>query len=155
MRMIGFVGGWALSVAASLATGCASAPPATEVAGTVQAAANVNPSVSKRPSPLLLRVYALKTATAFNAADFVSLYQQDQTVLGADLLGREEMILKPGDSRPMTTVNSPDARFIGVFAAYRDLDHATWRSVLPVQPGRKQRVAIRAEELSINLGISK
>ncbi len=155
MRIIGFVGCWALSVAASLATGCAGAPPATEVGGMVQAAADVNPSVSKRPSPLLLRIYALKTATAFNAADFVSLYQQDQAVLGADLLGREELILKPGDARPMTTVSAPDTRFIGVFAAYRDLDHATWSSVVPVQPGQKQRVAISAEALSVTLGISK
>ncbi len=154
-KTLGSAGAWWLAFAASLLGGCASAPPATEVSGVLQASANVNPSVSRRPSPLLLRVYALKTATAFNAADFVSLYQHDQTELGADMLGREELILKPGDSRPLTTVNSPDTRFIGVLAAYRDLDHAKWRSIVAIQPGRTQRVVISAEELAVNVILSK
>ena len=139
-----------------MSAGCATTPPpSTEVTGTLQAAANVNPSASKRPSPLLVRVYELKSATAFNNADFVSLYQRDQAELGTEMVGREEVILNPGDSRPMNKLTAPETRFVGVFAAYRDLDHAKWRSVVAIQPGQKQRILINAEELSISAVVVK
>ena len=84
------------ALVAVLIASCASAPTPTEITGVVQASATVNPSVSKRPSPLLVRVYELKSATAFNSADFVSLYQRDQTELGAEMVSREEFMLNPG-----------------------------------------------------------
>lgn len=134
----------------ALAAGCASGPPKpTEISGTAQAAANVNPSVSQRPSPLLVRLYELKSATAFSNADFVSLYQGDQAVLGNEMVARDEFVLKPGDTRPINKVVGPETHFLGVFAAYRDLDRAKWRSLLAVQPGQKQRILIRADELTI------
>jgi type VI secretion system protein VasD len=144
----------AVLVAAVLAA-CASAPKPTEITGTLQASANVNPSVSKRPSPLLVRVYELKAATAFNNADFVSLYQRDQAELGAEMIGRDEVILNPGETRPLNKTATPETRFIGVLAGYRDLDHAKWRSVVPIQQGQKQRIVINAEELSITATVLK
>lgn len=137
--------------AAAVLPGCGGPPkvPPTTVAGTMAASAGVNPSVSRRPSPLLLRVYELKAATAFTAADFVSLYQRDQAELGADLVGREELTLAPGESRPLNRTLAAETRFIGVFAAYRDIEHARWRAVLPVRTGQAHRVSIRADELDI------
>lgn len=145
-------------VMASVIAGCASAPPPptpTEITGMLQASAQINPSVSKRPSPLLVRVYELKSATAFNNADFVSLYQRDAAELGAEMVGREEFTVNPGDSRPLTKMGAPETRFVGVFAAFRDLDHAKWRGVVAIQPGQKQRIVISAEELSITATVSK
>ena len=130
-------------------------PPPTEVTGTVQAAVNINPSAKKRPSPLLVRIYGLKSITAFNNADFVSLYQRDQAELGAEMIDREEVILNPGDSRPINKLTAPETRFVGVFAAYRNLDRAVWRGVIPIQPGQKQRILINAEELSISAVVVK
>jgi type VI secretion system protein VasD len=135
--------------------GCASTPAPTEVTGTVRAAANANPSVARRPSPLLVRVYELKAATAFNNADFVSLYQRDQAELGAEMIGREELIVSPGESRALSKMTSPETRFVGVLAAYRDIDRARWRSVVAIQPGQKQRLTISAEELSVSATLSK
>jgi type VI secretion system protein VasD len=113
--------------------------------GSIEAAGDLNPSISRRPSPLLLRVYELKSATAFNSADFVSLYQRDQAELGADLVAREELMLAPGSRRPLERTLAPETRFIGLLGAFRDLEHATWRSVLPVTPHRTQQVRIQAE----------
>lgn len=151
------VGALLVSLAGAVVTvGCGTKPPPpTEVTGTLQAAANINPSPSKRPSPLLVRVYELKSVTAFNNADFISLYQRDQAELGAEMIGREEVILNPGDARPINKLTAPETRFVGVFAAYRDLDHATWRGVLAIQPGQKQRILINAGELSISAVVAK
>lgn len=137
-------------LAVALVAGCASGPPKpTVVGGTVQAAANVNPSVSKRPSPLLVRIYELKSGTAFGSADFVSLYQGDQAVLGSEMVSRDEFVLNPGDSRKFQKLAAPETHFIGVFAAYRDLDRAKWRSLVAVQPNQTQAILIRADELAI------
>jgi type VI secretion system protein VasD len=136
-------------VALALAGGCASGPKPTPLTGSIAASPRVNPSVSKRPSPLLVRMYELKAATAFNAADFVSLYQRDQAELGADLVAREEMTLAPGETRPLARTLAPETRFVGVFAAYRDLEHARWRAVVPIAPGQKQQITILADELAV------
>jgi len=138
-------------LAALLVAACGTSPPKpARVSGTIVAAPNLNPSVSDRPSPLRMRVYELKSATAFNQADFMSLYQSDQGALGADLAAREEFILQPGESRPWVKTLNPDTRFIGIVALYRDLEHAVWRTVVPVQPGREYKMTIRADALVLS-----
>lgn len=138
-----------IAIVSMLVAGCASPPKPTEITGSVQASASINPSVSRRPSPLLVRVYELKSTTAFNSADFVSLYQRDQAELGAEMIGREEFTLNPGDSRTFVKTASAETRHLGVVAAYRDVDRARWRAVVPIVAGQKQRVVISAEELTI------
>src|SRR5215203_2488957 len=134
---------------ALLLSACAAKPPPppASVTGTVQASAQVNPSASKRPSPLLIRIYELKSAATFNAADFMSLYQRDQGELRGDLLAKEEFVLNPGESKTFAKTLAPDTRFIGVVAAYRDLEHAKWRTVVAVQPNQPQKVTVNAGEL--------
>ena len=104
---------------------------------------------------LFRSLYELKSPTAFNNADFVSLYQRDQVELGAELVSRDEFVLAPGESRLLNKVVAPETRFIGVLGAYRDLDHAKWRSVVALQLGQKQRIVISAEELSITATVAK
>jgi type VI secretion system protein VasD len=146
----------ALGVALVLSA-CGSKPPAkpASVTGTVQASAQINPSASKRPSPLLIRIYELKSAANFNAADFMSLYQRDQGELGADLLAKEEFVLNPGETKTFAKTLAPDTRFLGVVAAYRDLEHAKWRTTVAVQPNQPQKVTVTAGELAVEAAISK
>lgn len=143
-------------LASLLLVACSSTPkpvPPAKVDGKIQAAAGLNPSVSGRPSPLHLRIYELKSASAFNRADFMSLYQSDQTVLGPDLTAREEFALQPGESRPWVKTLGAETRFIGIVALYRDLEHAVWRTLVPVQPGRTYRLAIRADALTLSASV--
>jgi type VI secretion system protein VasD len=142
---------------ALLLSACAAKPPPppASVAGTIQASAQVNPSVSKRPSPLLIRVYELKSVAGFNAADFMSLYQRDQAALAADLVAKEEFVMSPGETKTFAKTLAPDTRFIGVTAAYRDIEHAKWRSIVPVQPGQAQKVTVRAGALAVEAAIGK
>ena len=130
-------------------------PPPASVAGTIQASAQINPSASNRPSPLLIRVYELKSAATFNAADFMSLYQRDQAELGGDLLAKEEFVLNPGETKTFAKTLAPDTRFLGVVAAYRDLEHAKWRTVATVLPSQPQKVTVKAGELAVEAAITK
>ena len=138
----------AMLAAAALLGACASKPPPpASVTGTVVASPQVNPSASRRPSPILVRVYELKSAAAFNGADFMSLYQRDQASLAADMLAKEEFTLSPGESKAFAKTLAPDTRFIGVVAAYRDLEHAKWRTAVAVQPNQPQKLTVRAGEV--------
>jgi type VI secretion system protein VasD len=148
MRRRALVAG-AVTLLGLTATGCGT-PKGGDLNSSLQAAADLNPSVNQRPSPLLIRVYELKSAAAFNQADFMSLYQSDQATLGADLLARDEFTLQPGESRPYSRTMAPETRAIGVFAAYRNLEKARWRVVVPVQPGKSVKLLIRADALAIS-----
>jgi type VI secretion system protein VasD len=146
----------AVAVGVALALlACAGPPKPAQVAGTIEASAQVNPGTSKRPSPLLLRVYELKSAAGFNSADFMSLYQRDRAELGADLLGKEEFVLAPGESKTFAKTLALETRFLGVVAAYRDVEHAKWRSIVAVQAGQMHKLVIRADELSVEATVSR
>ena len=142
---------------ALLLSACAAKPPPppASVTGTVQASNQINPSASKRPSPLLIRIYELKSTATFNAADFMSLYQRDQAELGGDLLAKEEFVLAPGETKTFAKKLAPDTRFLGVVAAYRDLEHAKWRTVVTVQPNQPQKMTVTAGELAVEAAIGK
>ncbi len=128
-------------------------PKITSLKGTVAAGADLNPSINQRPSPLLVRLYELRAATAFNKADFVALYQSEQATLAAEMVAREEWVLQPGENRPWQRQLNEQTRFVAVFAAFRDVERAVWRAIAPVEPGRAQQVQIRAERLAVSIRV--
>jgi hypothetical protein len=76
--------------------------------------------------------------------------QKDQAELAADLVARDEFMMSPGETRPLTKVLNNDTRFIAVFAAFRDLERATWRAVVPVQAHQKHDITVRADGLVLS-----
>lgn len=130
---------WLAAAAAggiALLAGCAAPPPVTTtVTLTLAAAADGNPDAQGRASPVVARFYALKTPTAFEAADFFSLQDKDQATLSADLVQREEVVLRPGERKSFRLKLAADVSTLGFMGAYRDLNHARWRQTLALTPG--------------------
>src|SRR5687767_13746109 len=130
-------------VVAFAAAGCGKAPP--EVAPpltiaakpdarvkapmTLTASADANPDASGRPSPVVVRVYQLRTDAAFNGAEFFALFDDDQKVLGAELISRDEFVLDAPDRRTIDVTVSGDTRFVGAVAAFRDIRNSQWRAL--------------------------
>jgi type VI secretion system protein VasD len=141
----------ACMLAALLMAGCASPPKPTVVVATLQAGAAVNPDVRKRASPLVVRIYELKSAAAFESADFVSLYERDQATLGAEMAAREEFVLRPGETKPWEKTVAPDTKFIGVMAAFRDIERARWKSVIAIAPNAKHAITIQANDINLTV----
>jgi type VI secretion system protein VasD len=135
----------------ALLVGCSSGPPLVQ--GTIKAEPAVNPDRGGRPSPIVVRVYELKAVAAFNGADFFSLYDKEQETIGADLVGREEFLLQPSESRQYRRQFQPDTKFIGVIGAYRDLEQSRWRQVMPVPAKGKATVTIGVQARAITLEI--
>jgi type VI secretion system protein VasD len=113
------------------------APPEvkTKSAMTLAASADTNPDATGRPSPVVVRVYQLKTDAAFKGADFFALFDDDMKVLGPELITRDEYVLNPSEKKTIDVVVSRDARFVGALAAFRDIRNAQWRGLVPAPRG--------------------
>ena len=139
--------------------------PGRELQLAVRAGNLLNPDFQGRPSPVVVRFYLLRAEITFGAADFFSLFERDAATLGADLVAREEVQLRPGRNVSITRDFPADARFLGVVAAFRDIEKSGWRALsslpLPPAPVAKPpdqpiripvRVAIDGGEIAVSIG---
>jgi type VI secretion system protein VasD len=124
----------------------------TVLVATVVASQDVNPDGAGRASPVALRIYELKDRETFESASFFDLYERGQQTLGADLLNSTEIKLVPGGTKDLRLELSPDARFVGVVAAYRAIEDATWRATVPIPTTETTEVEIRLEKLVVGVG---
>lgn len=119
----------------------------------VNASADLNPDSTGRPSPLVIRIYALRQMTEFETADFFALFEKDEQVLAAALAKREEIILKPGESITQPREYPPDTQFVAVMAAYRDVERSTWRASGAITPGSTAVVTLNAGAKGVTLNV--
>jgi len=114
-------------------TACASSrsseEPPVRTKTFLTAEADLNPDASGRASPVVVRVFELKSDAEFAAADFFALYEREKESLGSSLLSRQEYVLKPGERRELWLPVPPDTAYIGVVAAFRDIRSTRWRTV--------------------------
>ena len=131
---------------------CGSAPPKpTLIQGNLAVAADVNPDASGRASPVMIRLYELKTLTAFQNADYFSLYERGKETLGPELVASEEINLRPGEKKKLDRQLQPDTRYIAAVAAYRDLERASWRAAAPVKPNQTTLITIQLHKREISI----
>lgn len=123
-------------------TGCASTPKPTTIKMSLYAQPDVNPDSRGRASPLVIKFYELKSLVAFDAADFFSLLDSEQKTLGAELLNSEVFQLRPGEKLQFDRSLQPEARYIAVVAAFRDLEHSQWRASAAIPPKEKPSGAL-------------
>jgi type VI secretion system protein VasD len=148
-RLLAWLGG-CLGLVLVLA-GCSSPPPPPGVIElTLRAEGGINPDASGRPSPVVVRVYQLASSPKFDTADFFQLFDQETATLGADLSTREEVALAPGETRVITAELKPGAQFVGLVAAFRDIDASSWRALraVPAQGTTKLAAALSGLRLS-------
>ena len=125
--------------------------PPPKLAVRIAALARLNPDANGRPSPVVVRVYELKAVAQFNAADFMAMFEQDRSVLGADVVAREEFVMQPGSTKAIDKLLSPDAQALAVMAAFRELDRAQWRGLVNLAPGKDNVVTIELEDVAVKL----
>ena len=124
-------------------------PDPTLIEAKVVASLQANPDVRKRPSPVVVRVYELKSRAQFDSADFLSLYERDKDVLGGDLVARDEFVLKPGETKDINRPPQPDTQFLAVLVGFRDLEKARSRAIAAVLPHTTNRWVIKIDPLSV------
>lgn len=124
---------WAVLPCLALAlAACSSTPDPTVAQVTVSASEDVNPDPTGEASPVFVRLYELTSDTTFTTATFSQLYNDEKATLGDALRGREEVSLAPGQTATVSREFQDGSKYLGVLAAYQDIDAATWRATAPV-----------------------
>ena len=122
-------------------TACSSTPDPTLLDLTLTASADLNPDLTNRPSPMVIKLVELKSHTTFENADYFALSANTKSVLGPDYVAEEMMPVRPGEIKKFKLRLHSESRFIGVLAEYRALDNAVWRYV--IQPKKEDFSDIR------------
>jgi len=139
-----------LGAMGTLGGGCGGKPPKEpppagpppELRISVSAAADANRGPGGKGLPVVVRLYELKARGAFDGADYFSLSDKEAATLGGELIGREEATLAPGTERLVVRNLNPESRFLGVAVGFRDIDHASWRAVQELYPGKNNNLAV-------------
>ena len=126
-------------------------PPPPKLSISIVAGAKLNPDSSGRASPVVVRLYELKSATAFASADFMSLFEQDKNVLASDTVVREEFTMQPGETKIVSKPLAPETRVIGLMAVFRDIERAQWRGVATLAPGLDNSLSIEINEVAVKM----
>lgn len=95
--------------------------------------ADVNPDDNKIPSPLVVRMYELKTPNLFKKANFIDIYERDEEVLGADMISIQKLkYLQPGETRETSFVLKEETKYVGLFAEFLKYKDAKYKLIIPV-----------------------
>lgn len=111
----------------------------------------LNPDITGRPSPLVVRVLELSEVRRFESADFFRLYEHADQELGSDLLKTHELEIQPGQIRVQDLQLHPATRHLGIIAAYRDIESARWRVVLTAKPKHYKTLQILLQPLALDI----
>ena len=151
----------ALTALAALAlAGCAGKPPPlpsifkpdpTVVRLQLAADPTVNADSRGRATPVVVRYYVLQNTAAFDSADFFSLFERDEALLGAAQLVREEATLRPGQTLKVELSPQGEAKYLAVLAAYRDVNKIRWRATAPIPQNKTTAYTVRVGAQGISI----
>jgi type VI secretion system protein VasD len=116
--------------------GCASTKRLFNVSNidiTLKAAKDVNIDNNGIPTPIAVKFYELTEIKDFRSADFATIYNDEQSSFGKYIVKRDEFELKPGEEREIDRVAKRNTRYIGIVAAYNDVDNAKWRTIISIR----------------------
>jgi type VI secretion system protein VasD len=128
---------------ASLLVSCTS----SQVKVALNSGLQLNPDANHQSLPVVARVYQLKDKQQFDAANFNTLWKDDNQYLGQDLLSKEEIVIYPGDKKIIPMIRHENTQYIAVVALFRDYKQGNWRTVVPVK--RKVKLQLENNELAL------
>lgn len=103
---------------------------------------------------VVVRIYQLKNKERLERADFLSLWQDEASVLGEDLVERNEITLYPETDKVLEVSRKEEAIFLGVAAFFRKPSGNSWRQIIPLVK-KRQKTYIILEEETITLSKKK
>lgn len=131
---------------------CASmAPKTTPLKFFISIDKGVNPDEQGNPYPIVIRIYELKNSTQFSQLSYFELTDADVTKLGADLVGKREVEMKPGDTQSFDRETPIETHYIGVIAGFRNIDNAQWRTVAEIKPEKGNQIVIKVTAYSVSV----
>jgi type VI secretion system protein VasD len=147
-----------MSLSLLLVSGCGGGdkgPKTTGLRFIVDADELINPNSESQPSPVLVRIYELKSLTAFQQATFFELLDNDTTLLGQDMVAKREIEIKPGERQAFDRATPVETHFIGVIAGFRENDKATWRTNLELAPEQSGSIVVKLTAQAVSISLTR
>ena len=104
-------------------TACSS----TDVRLNLSASADLNANNHNEALPVIVRVYQLADVKTFRHASFDQLWKADELILGADLVDKTELTVKPNAKLDYEFVQADGAKYIALFVLFRNVEASNWR----------------------------
>jgi len=97
-------------------------------------------------------VVQLKSSGKFKSSRLSDLVADTEAALGSDFISKQNISLKKGESKPLNFEIDPDAKVIGAFASFRELNQTIWRTQvdLPQATDTAYTVLISIDNKSIS-----
>ncbi len=102
----------------------------------------LNPDINGHASPVVVSLYELKTPFEFKQANFMQLDQNASSLLGTNLIDKQTVEIRPGAQKIITQSITPNTHYLGIAAAYRNIDSASWRSVINI-PEKTKKITVQ------------
>lgn len=110
----------------------------TQVKLDVSATDNLNMNQFDEALPVVLRIYQLSDVQGFKSATFEELWKSDKSVLANSLITVEERTVNPSDKLNISFEQAEEARYVAVFALFRDRADDNWRIYHELDSGTVQ-----------------
>ncbi|WP_448565356.1 type VI secretion system lipoprotein TssJ [Thalassotalea ganghwensis] len=131
MKLVKF---FSVIVLTSVLAACTS----TQVKLDVVATDNLNLNQFDEALPVVLRIYQLSDIQGFNSATFEQLWKSDKSVLANSLITVEERTVNPSDRLTIAFEQAEEAKYVAVFALFRDRSADKWRVFHELDSGTVQ-----------------
>lgn len=97
--------------------------------------------IINRGSPLKITVVQLSSKSRFMAEEYFTLQSDVDKALDDQLLGKDELFISPDEDKKIMILDpAADARYLGIFAEYKQMEDKAWRLLLPVPPAKASSV---------------
>jgi type VI secretion system protein VasD len=104
----------------------------------IVASPQINPTIDGEPRPVQLRIYQLKDDVRLQAATFEQIWKEDATVLGPDIVKRDDVFVYPNTRTDVKFDRDASASHIAFAALFRNPKGRSWYTSfeLPPAPGK-------------------
>lgn len=149
---------WSLLILVTLANeGCAlflKSDPNANIK--INAAQYLNPDINGHAAPVVVTIYQLKSPYTFKQANYDALAGNSAEVLGADLIDKSIIEVRPSSQDKIEQAISPSTKYLGIVAAYRNIDQSTWHTVVKVEndKGKTTTVNLVLESQAISATVN-
>lgn len=144
-----FLVGWVALATTGALAGCAPSGPGV-LTIVAQGAAGMNPGPDGADRPLTLQVVQMRSAGAFDGADFFAL-QNPQAALGGEFIKADQVALTAGAAKTLSIGLDASTKVIGVIAGYRDPGGKVFRAKAGVSATESVTFAVAVTSSGVSL----
>lgn len=117
-------------------TACGTSQPKANMA--LQSVSYLNPDANGRASPVVVTIYELASESNFKNAKYIDLANNPGDALGNYLLDKRTIEVRPGQKITVTEPLSPNTKYLGITAAFRNIATADWKTMVALPEGKSK-----------------